>query len=127
MMQPKNREGFSLVELVVAMMVLTVGLLAMATSTGYVAARIRSSNWDTQRSVAREQIIERLRATPFADLGNSAADTIVGRFTMRWREVTPAPNNNVRRILVIAAGPAYRPGAAMTVVTDTFVVDIARP
>lgn len=127
MMQPQNREGFSLVELVVAMMVLTVGLLAMATSTGYVAARITAATWDTQRSVAREQVVERLRATPFANLGSSTADTTIGRFTMRWREVTPAPHANVRRIEVIAVGPAYRGRAARTVVTDTFVVDFARP
>lgn len=126
-MQPRNREGFSLVELVVAMMVLTVGMLAMATSTGYVAARIRSSNWDTQRAIAREQIVEELRATPFANLASSTTNRTVGRFTMSWVMVSPPPNPNVRRMLVIARGPGYRPGTSMATVTDTFAIDIARP
>src|SRR5687768_16881514 len=57
--------GFSLVEVVIAIMVLSFGLLAMAASTGYVASQLRSSVFDTQRNLARQRIVEQLRATVF--------------------------------------------------------------
>jgi Tfp pilus assembly protein PilV len=50
-----NPGGFSLVEVVVAILVLSFGLLAMAASTGYVATQLRSTTWDTQRNLARQQ------------------------------------------------------------------------
>jgi len=119
--------GFSLVEVVVAIVVLSVGVLAMAASTGYIAAEVRSSTFNTQRAVARRQVIEQLRAMPFDNIScTTAGSGAVGRYSMEWR--TTCLSTNLKRILVIASGPAVvSQRAARQNLTDTAVVEIARP
>jgi prepilin-type N-terminal cleavage/methylation domain-containing protein len=125
-MDNKNANGFSLIEIIVAIVVLAVGMLAMAASTGYMSAEIRNSTFNTQRLMAREQIIERLRATPFDNVASSASVTTVGRFDLTW--TVTFPNNNLKQVLVIAAGPAYRTGRGpRTNVVDTVLISLSRP
>ena len=121
----KKANGFSLVEIVVAMMVLSVGMLAMAASTGYVSAEIRNATWNTQRAFARNQVIEQLRAIPFDSVMTSATPTAIGRYNMTW--VATSVNSNLKTVQVIASGAAYRKGASRVTTVDTVVVNIARP
>jgi prepilin-type N-terminal cleavage/methylation domain-containing protein len=126
MNQKNNANGFSLVEIVVAVMVLSVGMLAMAASTGYVSSQIRNSSFTSQRVAAREQVIEQLRATPFDLVTTQATAQAVGRFNMTW--TVTSPNNFMKQIIVIASGPAYRLGSgARTTVVDSVYVTVARP
>ncbi len=122
-----NPGGFSLVEVVVAMLVLSFGLLAMAASTGYVASQLRSTTWDTQRNLARQQIIEQLRATIFTNVTTNSTGQAVGPYTVRWN-VTNVSGAQ-RRVQVITTGPAYRQSnrRTMTTVVDTATVTIASP
>src|SRR5207253_859446 len=84
----KNREGFSLVEIIVAMVILTFGMLAMAASTGYIAGQLRSSAFDTKRNIARQQVIEQLRGTFFASIATNSTGLGVGPYTVTWTLVT---------------------------------------
>ena len=121
-----NANGFSLIEITIATVVLAVGMLAMAASTGYVAAEIRNATWNTQRGTAREQIAEELRATPFDNVVNSATPRIIGRYRLVWTVVDV--NNFLKRVSIIAQGPAYRVGRGpVAIVTDTVVINLARP
>lgn len=121
-----NANGFSLVEIVIAIIVLSVGMLAMAASTGYMTAEIRNSTFNTQRMMAREQIIEQLRATPFDNVASNATATTVGRYSMTW--TVTFPTNNLKQVLVIASGPAYRTGRGpSTNVVDTVFISLSRP
>ena len=123
---PKGtRGGFTIVEVIIAMMVLSVGMLAMAASTGYVSSEIRNATWNTQRAFSRNQVIEQLRAMPFDSITGSATST-VGRYTMTWG--VTAVTTNLVTVNVIASGPAYRLGrGSMLTVADTVTVQIARP
>src|SRR5688572_33489061 len=103
-----TQNGFSLVEILVATVVLTVGLLAMAASTNYVSAQLRSTTFDTHRSAAKEQIVEELRATPFASIQNQVTPRPVGRYSVTW--TVAAPTGNVRQVTITTSGPAYRAG-----------------
>jgi prepilin-type N-terminal cleavage/methylation domain-containing protein len=118
--------GFSLVEVVIAIMVLSFGLLAMAASTGYVASQLRSSVFDTQRNLARQRIVEQLRATVFTNVNTNTAGQTVGRYTIRWN-VTNASAMR-RNVQIITVGPAYRSGRGSRVnVTDTASITIVSP
>ena len=120
-MKNPNANGFSLVEVIIATVV-----LAMAASTGYVAAEIRNATWNTQRSAAREQIVEQLRSSVFDNVVTTTTPVAVGRYRMTWTVVSV--NNFLKRVSVIAQGPAYRMGGGpMSVVTDTMVINVARP
>jgi len=119
-----NREGFSLVEIIVAIMILSFGLLAMASSTGYVSTQLRSSAFDTQRNLARNQIIEQLRGTFWSSVVGGSQT--VGRYTITISVATP--NSVLKRVNVITSGPAYRSGrGARVTIVDTAVIQIVRP
>ena len=123
----KNREGFSLVEVVVAILVLSFGLLAMAASTGYVSTQLRSTTWDTQRNLARQQVIEQLRATIFANVTTSTTGRTIGPYTVRWN--VSNVGSAQRRVQLITTGPAYRQSSrrSMTMVVDTAMITLASP
>ena len=122
-----NPGGFSLVEVVVAILVLSFGLLAMAASTGYVATQLRSTTWDTQRNMARQQVIERLKATIFANVTTNTTGQAVGPYTVRWN-VTNVSSAQ-RSVEIITTGPAYRQSnrRTMTTIVDTARITIASP
>lgn len=123
---PSNANGFSLVEVIIAMLVLTVGMFALGASTGYVSAEIRNATWTTQRAFGRAEIIEQLRATPFDNVVTNATPQAVGRYNLTW--TVNSVNPNLKTVMVIASGPAYRMRrGAMTTVVDTALVNIMRP
>ena len=122
-----KQNGFTLVEIIVAMMVLSVGMLAMAASTGYVSSEIRNANWNTQRTMARARAAEQIQALPFDSVNTASTQTVgtFGSFTVTYRGTST--NNNLKTVLVIASGPAYRLGKGTRVtITDTVSIQIAR-
>lgn len=56
-----NDRGFSIVEVLVAIIILTIGILALAQSSGAVTAMIGRGKQDTQAAAAAQQVLERLR------------------------------------------------------------------
>lgn len=121
--------GFSLVEVMIATMVLTFGLLAMAASTGYISAQMNSATFDARRTAAKQQAIERLRAMPYTSLP-IATDSVftVGLFTVNARAVW---NTNDATVTLTTTGPAYRrttgSGGNRADVTDEMTFNILRP
>jgi prepilin-type N-terminal cleavage/methylation domain-containing protein len=125
-MKTPNANGFSLIEVTIATVVLAIGMLAMAASTGYVAAELRNATWNSQRGAAREQIVEELRATPFDNVVNSTSARVIGRFRLSWTVISV--NNHLKRISIVAQGPSYQVGKGpIGIVTDTAIVNMARP
>lgn len=122
-----RKNGFSLVEVMVATMVLTVGLLAMAASTGYISAQLRSTTFDTRRTAAKSQVVERLRAMPYASLPTAGTPltTTVGDFTVTASSVF---STNFATVTLTTVGPAYRQrSGSMTSVSDQMTFTILRP
>lgn len=121
----RARSGFSLVEVMVATMILTFGLLAMAASTGYLSAQLRSNRFDTKRTAAKQQVIEQLRATPWASLPTTATTYPVGQYTIT--ATATIVNNLEANVNLSTSGPAYRAGrGTMTTVVDQMTFTIAR-
>jgi prepilin-type N-terminal cleavage/methylation domain-containing protein len=122
-----NPGGFSLVEVVVAILVLSFGLLAMAASTGYVATQLKSATWDTQRNLARQQVIEQLKATVYANVTTNTTGQAIGPYTIRWNVTNVSAAQ--RRVQLITTGPAYRQSnrRTMTTIVDTATITIASP
>lgn len=56
-----NERGFSIVEVLVAIIILTIGLLALAQTSGAVSTMIGRGRQDTQASVAVQRVLEDLR------------------------------------------------------------------
>lgn len=123
MSRTENEQGFSIIELMVALVILTVGLLSMAATTGYVATQVRAGDLRTERAAALQQVIENLKATPFSSLqsvGEASAVT-VGDFQFWW---TVSPNGLTVDVEIYSkAAPGGRHGVAQ----DTFSFTIVRP
>lgn len=61
----ESRAGFTLVEVMVAIIVLTIGVLGLAGTTMYLVRQTTLSELTTERSAALQSVIEELRATPY--------------------------------------------------------------
>ena len=125
--QQQSREGFSLVEVIIAIVVLSFGLLAMASSTGYVYNQLRSSAFDTQRNLARQAAIEQVRGMFWDSVTTTARTTTRGRYTVTFA-ATAASTSMVKRVRVITTGPGYRSGKAVRqTVVDTASIQVMKP
>ena len=121
------RGGFSLVEMTVAMLVLTAGLLAMASASGYVTTQIQVADLRTERMAAVQSAVEELRATPFADIDDRAQNEAlaVGAFQIWWEVERPAIN--LAQLTIHSSGPGFVSGQGWAAaVTQTVEVSLSR-
>lgn len=120
------REGFSLVEVVVAMLILTVGILAMAASTGYILSEVRMANFRSERNVAIDEVTQELRGVQWTNLpGACGSDYTVGDYTVSC--TVNQPTVNLYEVILVSEGPGYSGGAVDFEVVDSTALLFARP
>lgn len=111
--------GFSLVEVVIALIILTVGVLGLAATTMYVVRQTTLSKISTERSAAVQDVLEELRATDYSLLA-SGSDS-VGRFWVQWTVTT---GNRTKFVEIVTTGPGLTSASGVPAigpaVTDTF-------
>jgi prepilin-type N-terminal cleavage/methylation domain-containing protein len=121
-----NRSGFTLVELLVAVVVLGVGLLALAAGTGTITRTLQGSRIATQAVQQTTQWMDQLRASSKStavpctavSFTSSAVPLTRQGITLTW--VVPA-SGALRRVLVIAS---YSVGRSRTRV-DTLATNVS--
>jgi type IV pilus assembly protein PilV len=128
----QGRTGFSIVELVIAIVILAVGLLGLAGSTAYVIRTVTMADLNTQRAAALQTTIERLRAMPFDSIRTDADS--VGAFSVTWTSTPSGAIGSAHRkqLVLVTEGPGMRAGegSPMPVLShqavDTFTYVILR-
>lgn len=123
----RARGGFSLIEVIVALIVLTMGVLGMAATTGFVVRQTTAADMRTNRTAALQTVLERLRATPWTSIGPGS--DAVGHFDVTWSSVS---DGITKEVTVVTVGPGITTveGAGPRFsdqVADTFVYRIIRP
>jgi prepilin-type N-terminal cleavage/methylation domain-containing protein len=122
----RGRAGFTLVEVIVAIVILAVGLLGMAGTTAVVIRQITTANLATERSVALQSTLERLRGIPFDSV--RAGSGSVGVFEVAW---TVTDEFQWKEIQIITTGPGLTHSSEYPLlspaVSDTFSHRIIRP
>lgn len=117
---PGSRQGgFTMVEVIIAIMVLAIGVLGLAGTTAYVVRQVTLADLMTERAVALQTVVERLQATSFPSVG-SGSDS-VGVFYVRWGSVSESSTSKV--VTVITVGPGLGGTTFPTLgpnVADTF-------
>lgn len=123
------RDGFSLVEVLVATVILAVGFLAMAATTGAVLNRIRGAGLETERAAAVQQITERLRSAPFGTVQpkDESDPVVVGGYRFWWSVIPETFSSNYMEFLVVSEGRGMRGIHMSEAVRDSFVVSVFRP
>jgi Tfp pilus assembly protein PilV len=121
-----RRDGFSLVEVVVALVVLTVGIFAMAASTGYVTTQIKIAELRTERMAAVHQAAETLRSVDWNQLSATCdtASYAAGSFAVTCDAST---SGDLATVMLVSTGPGWNAGAWDTALPDTFQITIAEP
>ncbi len=124
-----QRAGFSLIEVIVAMLILTVGVLAMGGATGYILTQVRSAQLRTDRMTAVNQAAEQLRAIAWNDLESACAGDgfDVPPYAVSCHVSQPQGVLHLKRIDLVSTGPGFRGGRVVQSLTDTMVIGIARP
>ena len=67
----RTDSGFSLVESVTAVFILALGVLGMTATTTFITGRVSLAEVSTERLVAIQSAMERIRATPSSRLGGT--------------------------------------------------------
>lgn len=118
--------GFTLVEVMVALIILTVGILGLAATTMYTIRQTTFGELSTERAAALQTVIEELRAVDY-DSVRSGSDS-VGNFAVSWTVTTSTRSKGIQ---IVTVGPGLRssggaPGLGPSV-ADTFVYRIIQP
>lgn len=99
----KNRRGFTVVETVIAMLILTSGLLGMASATAGMIRMLSRAKNSTAVAAHGKEVLERLRAGGCAALADSST-SFDGRYLFTWTVTIPS-GANTKRIRLVATYP----------------------
>jgi prepilin-type N-terminal cleavage/methylation domain-containing protein len=83
-----NERGFSLVEVIAAMVILTIGVVGLAASTAAITRLTGQGGLTANSAAVAASRFDVLRATPCASLAGGTATT--GKFSETWTVTTPS-------------------------------------
>ena len=122
--------GFSLVELIMAVIVLAFGVVGLATTTLFITRQLTLAEVTTARASAIQSVMEGIRATPYDSL--DAGGETIGPLTVTWTATTATAQTKV--VQLVAVGPGLAAGSAsgpsptlINDAADTVVYRILRP
>lgn len=121
-----SRGGFTIVEVIIAMIVLAVGVVGFAGTTGYIIRQITLADLMTERAAAFQTTIDRIQSLPYGNVA-AGADS-VGVFYVRWSAVDNGAQDKTVTILTVGPGlDRFAPSPMLSQgVVDTFVFRILR-
>lgn len=91
-----------MVEVVIAIMILSIGVLGLAGTTAHIVRQITLADLMTERSVAFQTIIDRLQSLPYDDVVDDADS--VGVFELTWTVTPDGPQSKIVRIFTLGPG-----------------------
>ena len=117
-----SQRGFTIVEILVAMLVLAVGIIGLTTTAALVTRMIGQGERYSQASTMAAEQFEVFRSQRCTSLANGAA-TRTG-FTLSWNVQdasgpSPSPSAAARRVTIVVTSPTPRGARA-----DTFATTI---
>lgn len=125
-----HRGGFSLIEVVVAMLLLTVGLLGLAAGTGWVLRSTEGARIDTARATALQSAVEQVRALDDATLAEGGALELPGAYEATWEPMGAGVNSTQVRIILRGERHEVRAGGALPTLApaavDTLLYRVVR-
>ncbi len=126
----RSRAGFSLLELVMALVVLAVGVVGLATTTLFITRQLTLAEATTARATATRSVMEYIRATPYDSVGPGGAT--IGPMEVSWTVFATTPQTTTLGIVTLGPGLASisQTGSApmlSSAVADTFIYKLVRP
>lgn len=120
--------GFSLVELIVSIVILSIGVMSLAGTSTWVVRQVTLSRLITQRAVARQSAMERVMADSFATITGGSDN--FGIFDVSW--LVTVDGGTFKTVQVVTVGPGRVSGTAGNAalssrLADTVFLRIASP
>lgn len=122
-----RQAGFSIVEVIFALMILSFGILAMGASTGYVMRQVQASDLRSERVAAIRAASERIRGTDWDALDAAFCATAPATTDHYTVTCSVSTRNRIKRVRLITTGPGFRDGRFVTEMTETFALSLAQP
>ena len=82
---PRPRRGFTVVELIVAIIIISVGLLALASGSGATLRQMELSQQQTNAALIAQSRLEQLRATTACSGFATGSTTVAPMYTDSWK------------------------------------------
>ena len=128
--ETRPRAGFSIIELVMALIVLAFGVVGLATTTLFITRQLTLAEVTTARANAARSVMERIHATPY-DLIGPGADSI-GSMAVSWRVTALTPQVTTLGIVILGPGLAPMSGSQSSpmlssAVADTLIYQVLNP
>lgn len=129
----RGRGGFTIIEIVIAVLVLTFGVLGMAGTTAYVVRQVSLAEVTTKRAQALQSVLERVRGAGYDSvlLGSAASGSdSVGPFAVKWTSAADGSRSVLVTVVTLGPGLASVSGQLpflSNAVTDTFTYRVIRP
>jgi len=98
-MKKSNQKGFSLIEILIAITVFAIGILAVGNMQIAAIKGNYFANDLTKAATLAQDSMEKLIGLSYTDLGNATATD--GRYNISWNIATDRPINNTKKIRVI--------------------------
>ncbi len=96
--------GFSLIEMIVAITILGVGLLALAGLFPLAMKRVSVGDLESRASFHAQAKLEELRRVPWSHLvATAGADTVGTRFRRDWQVQENVPVSGMKQIRVVVS------------------------
>lgn len=124
----RGSEGFTIVEVIVAIILLAVGALGMAGTTAFLVRQTSAADLRTERTAALVASLERIQALPY-DSVQQGSDS-VGAYRVAWSVLSEA--NEAKSVQLVTLGPGLAssnggPPSVQPSVPDTFQYTVVRP
>jgi hypothetical protein len=114
-----------MIEVIIAIVILTVGVLGLAGTTAYIVRQVTLADLMTERSAAFQTIVDRIQSLPFDNV-TTGSDS-VGIFAVTWDGVLDGPQNKI--VTIVTTGPGLGGTTVPTndpQVVDTFIFRVLR-
>ena len=116
----KNRRGFTVVEVVIAILLLTSGMLGVASATAGMSRMLSRAKNSTAVANYGKDVLERLRAGGCPALADSSA-SFHSRYLFTWTITSPS-GTNTKRIRLVASYPGEKSTRVDTLETSVLCV-----
>ena len=113
--------GFSMIELVMAVVVLAFGVAGLASTTLFITRQLTLAEMTTARVTAIQSVMEEMRAIPYDSI-DAGGDTI-GPLVVSWTATVNTAQVKAVRIVTVGPGQASISATQSTAMLSSSVAD----